>query len=746
MNWNKFTKAELISKLNKINKLESKNSNVNNSNTALFSRILDIISYFKRLIFKITLISIIIKTFKRYSLFTKVLRFANWIILTIFGISLIDNFNLDFFKEIRYVLAGIITYLSNTHFYSFMVSLFNHKEVATNQISIREEPMNWESSRNESQIKQDKRNSKISEWLSPESEVKPESDNTKYYVIAGMLIACIAWYYWGDIGPVINNWFRRPRPGNDGTGNNNTGMDRGNIQPSLDNKPTVEQRLKNIFDNKSDQSQIELVDNTQNVASTSKLDNSPPSDNSMNHYFTKPVEQQMTGLRNISGQDFNAESTSVLNEIDSFLKYQDSASFPKNAVIGAGLYKLLSNRLVKLFESNRSEYNQLVQDGEISNKIDRFWDLEDQFNSQPGTPISESNNQTNNLDNTHNILDNQSDTYEEVAVANIESRMAWSDRATPSVHSQVSTPSVQSQDINPIVQTEVIEQPKYTFSDMLDSIRSRRDDSHVLGSPSNKLSSLVDNADNLDDKDLMNSVKETFKEEVGLKVDTSDVNIHRSSQDLPDINIDSNSSSDKSINQFFSKPDVGAEEVKSRFSNLFGQITQNRRDSTSPQISQIGLQPGSPNLSPLNTKPSISNLLDDTAALFDDYDEDVVPISNIDKGKAKEVDENLLSDVINDWDRVETNIQYGDNPADIRVDLKYGQLWTRINSYRFVMNTGQVIDYPYNFEGDVAAKTRSFDLSNKIELNTVENVDIREILILDLNYKGNTVWKNSNYS
>jgi len=149
-------------------------------------------------------------------------------------------------------------------------------------------------------------------------------------------------------------------------------MDRGNIQPSLDNKPTVEQRLKNIFDNKSDQSQIELVDNTQNVASTSKLDNSPPSDNSMNHYFTKPVEQQMTGLRNISGQDFNAESTSVLNEIDSFLKYQDSASFPKNAVIGAGLYKLLSNRLVKLFESNRSEYNQLVQDGEISNKIDRF--------------------------------------------------------------------------------------------------------------------------------------------------------------------------------------------------------------------------------------------------------------------------------------------------------------------------------------------------------------------------------------
>jgi hypothetical protein len=150
-------------------------------------------------------------------------------------------------------------------------------------------------------------------------------------------------------------------------------MNNGNIQPSLNNRSTIEDRLKNLVNsNKSDQSQIELQDNTQNVASTSKLNNSPPSDNSMNHYFSKPVEQQMTGLRNITGQDFNAESTSVLNEIDSFLKYKDSASFPKDAAVGVGIYKLLSNRLVKLFESNRSEYNQLTQDGEIAKKIDRF--------------------------------------------------------------------------------------------------------------------------------------------------------------------------------------------------------------------------------------------------------------------------------------------------------------------------------------------------------------------------------------
>jgi len=94
-NLNKFTKAELIGKFKK---LETKNSNVNNSNTTLFSKILDFILYFKTLIFKVTLISIIIKWIKKYSLFTKIFRFANWVILSIFGISLIDNFSFDFFR------------------------------------------------------------------------------------------------------------------------------------------------------------------------------------------------------------------------------------------------------------------------------------------------------------------------------------------------------------------------------------------------------------------------------------------------------------------------------------------------------------------------------------------------------------------------------------------------------------------------------------------------------------------------
>jgi hypothetical protein len=137
-------------------------------------------------------------------------------------------------------------------------------------------------------------------------------------------------------------------------------MSNRNIQPSLNNRSTIEDRLKSLVNKtESDQSQIELQDNTQNItsktdniASTSKLDNSPPSDNSMNHYFSKPVDQQMTGLRNITGQDLENETKSVVNEISQFMNYHDNASFPKDVAVSAGIYKLLKDRLNKLMVKN----------------------------------------------------------------------------------------------------------------------------------------------------------------------------------------------------------------------------------------------------------------------------------------------------------------------------------------------------------------------------------------------------------
>lgn len=583
---------------------------------------------------------------------------------------------------------------------------------------------------------QNKGNSKISEWLKPEPEpeiIPVESSNTKYYIIAGIIVGCLAAYYWGDITPIIKNLYDKIKPKKDGSDGNNPGV---NIEPELD-KPSVGQRLLNIFnrdrgnnpiqpeldkarveqtlldtynDLKSDVSQIDLQDNTQNIASTSNLDASSSSGDSMNHYFTKPdnlIDENLPLFQQITGQSFDIESNSLQKEITTFLGLYDTAKF-QNQVATAGLYKIIRTRLQTLSELRTKSYEQMLENNpEVDNNIQRFLGLEDQYYNQHNYPQNESNSLDNqiNIDN-QNVLETQSDTYEEVATANIESRMAWSDRATPSVHSQV---------LSPI-------------------------------SNHGNLDNLIDNTDNLDDTNLLNAVKETLAEDVGLKLDTSEVNIQNTSQDLPKIDIDTSSSSNSSNNQYFNKPEVSQEDIKPKysFSDMLASIRARRDDSNvvgSPQISQVGL---TPRLSPLNTKPSISNLLDDTQALFDDDDE-VIPVSNIDKGKAKEVDTNLLSTASTAWDNVQTNVQYGDSPHNITVDIKYGELWTRISKYRFVMNTGQVIDFDYNFEGNVVNKSRTFDLANKIDRSISEQVDIKEIIILDLNYIGNSVWKNTKF-
>ena len=208
MNLNKFTKAELISKFKK---LESKNSNSNNNNQSILNNIIEKILLLKSVLIKITLISFLIKYLKKFNLFRRLWVILNTIVMSIFGISFLDNFGFEFisnfFKEIQTVTYSIVNYLSETHFYSFIASLFSKKEEVDNttRISLREgvQPMSSEYTTNESKIRESKRNSKISEWLKPEEEIHEEKSNKKYYIIAGMLvISLLAWYYFDDIKPI----------------------------------------------------------------------------------------------------------------------------------------------------------------------------------------------------------------------------------------------------------------------------------------------------------------------------------------------------------------------------------------------------------------------------------------------------------------------------------------------------------------------------------------------------------------
>jgi len=63
MNLKKYTKAELISKINGLKQ--------NNNNPTFFSKTLGFILLFKSFILKFTLIAIIVKIFKKYSIIRK---------------------------------------------------------------------------------------------------------------------------------------------------------------------------------------------------------------------------------------------------------------------------------------------------------------------------------------------------------------------------------------------------------------------------------------------------------------------------------------------------------------------------------------------------------------------------------------------------------------------------------------------------------------------------------------------------
>jgi len=102
MNLKKYTKDELI---NKFRNLESKQLELLNSkstkssdNTTFIQVILESILYFKAIILKITFITLIIKIFKRFKILRRIWLILNTIVMSIFGISMIDLYGLSIFS------------------------------------------------------------------------------------------------------------------------------------------------------------------------------------------------------------------------------------------------------------------------------------------------------------------------------------------------------------------------------------------------------------------------------------------------------------------------------------------------------------------------------------------------------------------------------------------------------------------------------------------------------------------------
>gem|GEM_PF-1599168 len=114
MNLNKFSKAELISKIKGLQ---------NNPKTQ--SKLLAYLNIIKSLILKITFLALIIKIFKQFKIIRRLYLIINTIAISIFGISMMDLYGLSIFSalfaEITQITGNIISYLRNTKVYSYLI-------------------------------------------------------------------------------------------------------------------------------------------------------------------------------------------------------------------------------------------------------------------------------------------------------------------------------------------------------------------------------------------------------------------------------------------------------------------------------------------------------------------------------------------------------------------------------------------------------------------------------------------------
>jgi hypothetical protein len=256
-----YTKAELISKLNKIknDKIEQKSSIINKLKSYL-SKLIELIINFKSILLKITLLTFFMKIFRKYRIFRRIWTILNSIIVSIFGLSLIDNFGFDLVNkvifEIKYISYSMVDYLTNSQFYKYLSDLFNkNDEIQSNKTNIiNKEIVNKELIRKHKSsggvwTPTDTPEYKLSEWLKNKDQnqdiQEPEINYNKYFLIAGtiIIISCLGWVYWDEIttgGTSFLEWIRSFR-GDNNPGNGDLPRE-GRINPRAELERLVRER------------------------------------------------------------------------------------------------------------------------------------------------------------------------------------------------------------------------------------------------------------------------------------------------------------------------------------------------------------------------------------------------------------------------------------------------------------------------------------------------------------------------
>lgn len=241
-NLNNHTKSELIALLesNKIDKSKRIDENKKQSSITIW----DIFHKIKFWILSLSLITILSKIFKKYKSIRAILRIANYIIITMFGISLLDAFGLGFLAkflgELKYVFGAVIAYLTDSTFYNYLMKMFNVTEEKQSIRDLYKKPVetDWKAEYEKAERKRE-----WEKWLEKHGKHKHEGEiiDTKTIILTILFLGgtIAVWYYGKEaldlISPVwnVSNMIRRILRGGD---------DDDNLPPT----PTESSRNQNI--------------------------------------------------------------------------------------------------------------------------------------------------------------------------------------------------------------------------------------------------------------------------------------------------------------------------------------------------------------------------------------------------------------------------------------------------------------------------------------------------------------------
>jgi hypothetical protein len=793
MNLNKLTKAELMLKLKKI----QEKSNNNN----LLAKLL----LFNSLINKITLIALLIKTFRKYSMLRKVFMFLNMIIVSIFGISLMDIYGLTF-------LASIIETIRSTYIYSWFSGLLSSKEIETPS---RLKSINQTSTGNEKSSTMIEGFKKLVIKEEPQIEEDTPIYKNKWVIIAAiLLISGLTWWYFGDSIKQFSTtgyseFKRKPKTDEiDPTGHIELPIQyppiertwwtkikdffdlskwRNNTPPN--NKPEV------LFDAQSPHD-IELVNQTRHRTKLDFTNKDPitieadkiyndwdnpksPSECSINHYFPE-VDQVNTELSNneilqhLTGeanQRFDLESNEIIGQINTFLDYHDRDVFPSD-IIKSSMYKAISAKLLSMTILNSIRYNDWLKRTDVAPNLVRF----------------------NLLENSIKSIEEQSDTYAEIVNATALEQEAWSDDGTrastprmdevPDIKQE--TPKLESKPLETVSTLrdkweESAEVVKGKFNQLFASIKSKQTEMKVetdleqpiassskvkLDDLSNNQEQIKPNSDESDnsferyfpDPNESNEVKSSWKNSPLLEDKT---------QDLPKIVVSENPEQTPEDTTILDRGEEILESPKAKFNALFSSINALRDGATrvlknvstdktldSGGVSE-NIQSDNPIKfegksipvikpskidSPIPQNPSVSNLFDDTMALFDDEPDNTLIEDTPQEANISQ--DSVSTDVIDSWDKIKFNIW----DKSKQVNIQFGELWRDVDSIHFATNDNHLVVEQIDNLGNDGNKTHSNDAFVWDRRTTSDfNSELKEIIIKDLSGKTHSIYRNDKF-